>query len=1082
MALRALPAVALLLFPTTLYAGPAAAAVPASVQPDRYQTFRTQRPVAPGVAVEQVETFDGRGWQQGNALTVDLTKGARIGYLSPGTLTAPKPIDEQANAAGAVAAFNADFFDINNSGAPLGPAIDDGKLVKSQSEDPYRAVGFDASGAARILEVLFDGSVTLPTGVLKLDRLNSPLLNTGETEAFTELWGSYPRSRAVQGATRVAEVVVEGNVVKELRTTAGDGPVPPGSTILLGREAGADALSVLKPGDPVSVTYQPRTSDGSTLQTAVGAHTLLVSGGAVQPGLDDTVYAGRTALGFSQDGKKLYLLTMDSDRRTHSRGATLAEMGRLLAERGAYAGVELDGGGSTTLATRRPGETQVRVDNTPGDGEVRPVPNGLAVFAPQGSGNPSGIWVDTADPRTAPGDAPVQGGRPDRVFTGLHRALTATPYDEVYGPAKAGSRLRWEAGRGWVHDGMYRAAAPGRTTVTARVGPAYGTKELDVLGPAVRIAPETDELNVPTATDTGTIGLVGFDAQGNSAPIDPVDVELSYDQTLFDVQPSADGQFVVRSLRESGAGIVTAKVGELETQVAVSVGVEKTVLDTFDTTAGWTAGSARASVTVNPTPDGEDGAGLKLSYDFTQTTLTRNAIAVSPAPLGPDKQAQAFGVSVYGHGKGEWTALGVVDATGRATALYGPYVTWNGWQTVELAVPAGLPQPVKLRRIYTLETKASAQYTGEVTLDNAYVKAAPSVALPAKPRLTDPLVQTARAVDGRDWRFAVMSDSQFVGRDPDSAIVRSARRTLQEIKAAKPDFFIIDGDFVDEANDIDLQLAKRILDEEIGTSVPYYYVPGNHEVMGAPITNFKKYFGDTHRVFDHRGTRFITLDSSGGTLRSGGFDQLQMLRGALDAAASDAGITSVVVAEHHPPRDPTPAKNSQLGDRHEAALLEQWLAGFQRTTGKGALFVGGHVGTFHASRVDGVPYLINGNSGKAPATDPADGGFTGWTLFGVDNASRPSDWVSAQVRPHVDALTVTAPATLRAGDTAPVSAIIAQGNRQFPLGFPVSADWSTSKNLRYDAASGTVRALWRAPATISVTVNGTTSTATLQVT
>ena len=73
------------------------------------------------------------------------------------------------------------------------------------------------------------------------------------------------------------------------------------------------------------------------------------------------------------------------------------------------------------------------------------------------------------------------------------------------------------------------------------------------------------------------------------------------------------------------------------------------------------------------------------------------------------------------------------------------------------------------------------------------------------------------------------------------------------------------------------------------------------------------------------------------------------------------------MVEHVPPRDPTVQKGSQLGDRKEAALVEQWLADFRRTTGKGAAFIGGHVGVFHASRVDGVPYLINGNSGKAPA-------------------------------------------------------------------------------------------------------------------
>lgn len=538
--------------------------------------------------------------------------------------------------------------------------------------------------------------------------------------------------------------------------------------------------------------------------------------------------------------------------------------------------------------------------------------------------------------------------------------------------------------------------------------------------------------------------------------------------------------------------MVTARIGATEASIAVSVGVEKRIIDTFDQAEQWTAGSARAAVTVGKVAEGEDGPGLKLSYNFAQSTLTRNAIAISPKNLGSTSQARAFGVSVYGHGKGEWVALGLVDATGRSTAVYGPYVTWNGWQTVELPVPEGLPQPVSLRRVYTLETKAAAQYSGEVVLDNAYVKAAPLVTAPVAPPVKDGLVQTARSVDGRDWRFAVMSDAQFVARDPESPIVQSARRTLREIKAAKPDFFVINGDFVDEATEADFQLAKRILDEEIGTSVPYYYVPGNHEVMGSAITNFTKYFGDTHRAFDHRGTKFITLDTSSGTLRGGGFDQVAMLRSALDAAAADRQIGSVVVMEHHPPRDPTAAKNSQLGDRHEAALVESWLASFQHDTGKGAAFIGGHVGTFSASHVDGVPYLINGNSGKTPATGTDDGGFTGWTMLGVDNVSggeradaiaHPErggpEWLSAQIRPHVDGLTLTAPSEVKLGDTVPVSATLTQSGRTVPVAYPVSADWTTSHHLSYD--SGTVKALRTGAATLTVKVNGVSKSITVQV-
>ena len=111
--------------------------------------------------------------------------------------------------------------------------------------------------------------------------------------------------------------------------------------------------------------------------------------------------------------------------------------------------------------------------------------------------------------------------------------------------------------------------------------------------------------------------------------------------------------------------------------------------------------------------------------------------------------------------------------------------------------------------------------------------------------------------------------------------------------------------------------------------------------------------------------------------------------------------------------------------------MEQWLADFQHRTGKGALFVGGHVGTFHADRVDGVPYLINGNSGKGPSTPADQGGFTGWTDVRrrpghpaeADRARRDPlaegpRWVDAEFHAHVDGLALAAPASVAVGAPA----------------------------------------------------------------
>ncbi|MCM0678247.1 phosphodiester glycosidase family protein, partial [Micromonospora phytophila] len=1045
-----------------------AAATTTGVEPaGGLETTKTTRPVAPGLQLTSFDRYDAQGWLRADALTADLGGGVTVDYVNSGAVSRAEPLRGAVDRSRAVAAVNGDFFDINNSGAAQGVGIRDGELVQSAVSGHRNAVAVTTEGLGRVVEVNFDGTATLPTGPVPLTQFNNMVQPDG-IGAFTALWGSYTRQRAVAGAARVTEVAVVDGRVAGVGTTAGSGPVPAGTTVLLGRDAGADALAGLRPGDPVTVAWQPKPADGSTLHAAVGGGNVLVRDGEAQSIADPTL-APRTSVGFSADGRRMIMLTVDG-RQVDSRGVTQTEMGRMMAELGAHHALNLDGGGSSTLLAREPGAATVQVENSPSDGTERAVPNGLALYAPEGSGRLTGYWLETAsDPTTAPGVSPVRGGRPDRVFPGLTRRLTAAGHDETYGPAAGAPRWRaTPAEHGSVDDqGVFRAGVPGRSTVTAWRDDARGTLDLTVLGPLARLDSTVDRVGLTGAGGTALVGVVGYDGEGNTAPIEPADLRLDYDRELLEISPTADGNLSVTARRDTGSALVTVGVGRHSTVVPVTVGLTDVPVATFDDASAWKFSQARASGAVAPAP-GRTGTGLKMTYDFSQSTGTRAAYADPPAWIEVAGQPQAFGMWIHGNGTGEWPSLHLHDAQNTQHVLRGPLITWTGWKYVEFAVPAGVQYPVRVRRFYVAETNAAAQYRSEVVIDDLVARVPPTVDAPAETSRTDRVVLRDGTVDGAPWRFAVLSDAQFVAADPDSDLVAQARRTLREVKAARPDFLIINGDFVDTAYPADFALAKRILDEELGGELPYHYVPGNHEIMGAPIGNFRAAFGDTERVVDHKGTRIVTLNSSAGSLRGGGFDQIRMLREALDSAAGDPAVGSVVVLHHHPPRDPSPAQASQLGDRKEAALLEQWLADFQHRTGKGALFVGGHVGTFHADRVDGVPYLINGNSGKGPSTPADRGGFTGWTELGVDPVS-PAEadrarrdplaegprWVTAEFHAHVDTLALAAPATVAVGAPATVTATVTQpGGRTVPVAAPVSADWSASPSLHVGSAAG----------------------------
>ncbi|MEK8142061.1 phosphodiester glycosidase family protein [Streptomyces sp. M10(2022)] len=169
----------------------------------------------------------------------------------------------------------------------------------------------------------------------------------------------------------------------------------------------------------MAVRYRARTDSGAVPRTAVGGRELLVVDGAAlnHDGEGNNTAAPRTAVGFSEDGRTMQVITVDG-RQADSGGVTLTELGLMMRRAGSYSALNLDGGGSSTLVAREPGSDTLQVENSPSDGSERTVPNGLALTAPTGAaGWTASGWRPAPRPDRHP--APTRRGRPPR--TGLPR-------------------------------------------------------------------------------------------------------------------------------------------------------------------------------------------------------------------------------------------------------------------------------------------------------------------------------------------------------------------------------------------------------------------------------------------------------------------------------------------------------------------------------------------------------------------------------------------------------------------------------------------------------------------------------------
>jgi hypothetical protein len=143
------------------------------------------------------------------------------------------------------------------------------------------------------------------------------------------------------------------------------------------------AFMVYKDGTP-AILHDPSSADLSMVQTAAGGFGMILENGYPRSSHSST--APRTAIGICQEGRFVYWMVIDGRQPGYSEGATLHETGSWLRHLGAWNGLNMDGGGSSTLVTRYETRFKAILRNRPSEGWPplftleRPTANHLAIL------------------------------------------------------------------------------------------------------------------------------------------------------------------------------------------------------------------------------------------------------------------------------------------------------------------------------------------------------------------------------------------------------------------------------------------------------------------------------------------------------------------------------------------------------------------------------------------------------------------------------------------------------------------------------------------------------------------------------
>ena len=528
-------ALALILAIAPLTLGPPAPAAAAIVSA---YASASREPLALGVQYDQGRLLTSAGSQAVNMVEVDLANPAISleSSLSNGRVTGLERTSSQAQNHSVeghrvVAAINGDVwagFSNDMEHAPNGLHVESGELVTvGPAARPTFGVGAD--GRPLLGSPLV--SVTLATSLgsqYLINRVNQ-LRRPGEVVLYSPRFGARTSS-----AASGIDIVIGGlalplrtsgtwsGVVSTVRPAEGGWPIDPGTLVLTAPTT--SLLGALVPGEPISLTTTV-TPGWESILHAVGGREWILRDGAVsispRPASADEIHP-RSAVGLTADGR-LILATVDGRRAGWSDGVRLPELAELMLSRGAVNALNLDGGGSTSLAIRRAGTSGPVLVNRPSDGTERAVTNSIQVISNVPTGPLSALNVQ-------PGSASVyRNGTVDFQAGGMDAA-----YNQV--PLGAGS-LSWSVTTpiGTIDvAGRFVATAPGTGQVVATANGITGSAPITVLDDSTAPAATPPRVSLPV--DRGIGSGVPVTIAWDAATDDGSGV------TSYELQRSVDGQ------------------------------------------------------------------------------------------------------------------------------------------------------------------------------------------------------------------------------------------------------------------------------------------------------------------------------------------------------------------------------------------------------------------------------------------------------------------------------------------------------------------------------------------------------------
>jgi len=623
-----------------------------------------------------------------------------------------------------IAGVNGSPFDTSN-GLTIGTLISNGVIISaSDSKSSYDSFAINEDGSMFISASNLSFSYNYNGSDIRVNYINKQKKSANDY-IYLITSDYYTDTTTLANSTEVVLTVDSGSVsigkklectVEQINENAKRTKVEEGKVVLVGPSL--SALGNLQVGGKLTFDFTSNDTEydwTKVKQSICGFYEILKDGNYVNTSSSEV--HPRTTIGFKEDGT-VVLFVVDGRQPNFSIGLTDLACAQYMKSLGCVGAIRMDGGGSSTMALRLPGDDHVTTINSPSDGGERSDADGL-------------LLVLKSDYNQNVGENVLLHAYPKsiKILENTEVSINVKATDDRYNPiATPEYKIEVVDDCGEIIGNKFKAKE-GSGTGKIKISSGAAITYVDVT-----ITDEVDSIfaNVNNlALSPNEKVSLSVKAYSNSNLITASNESFDWSCTAELGTIDDHGNFTATA-NAGVSGYIEITYGDVNCKVLVTVGQLPVEITGFEKDQAGTGSGQWRNNQVNGGTGGcsinDDlkyvkygEKSLKIDFNLAGTTGTVGTQINNGSSVTIDGTPTAIGMWVYAtpSAKGAWIRM-QYSQSGSSNAYYADFgrIDWTGWKYLEADIEAGASYPISVKYLVRImAVQESERVNGTIYVD-----------------------------------------------------------------------------------------------------------------------------------------------------------------------------------------------------------------------------------------------------------------------------------------------------------------------------------------------------------------------------